>query len=226
MGRELVDELVYVDASPRAIAEWLGPEVVDDAWRFDLGRLDAAHAVQITVPAEASELPFELHLVDGDLGWRVTRPGLLPGASRWAGHVTLHAVLSPGDPRWEASDAELVMAAERRLTQVVVLGSGQPVVQRVPEWAPLLRLTAQPSLARCLEAYDRLGIVGIGPRGGFRPMSMVDELALLEAVRTTPVPSGKRAAKRATYQRDAHRMLFERPVRLPDTADPRIGISD
>src|SRR5690606_957661 len=64
VGREHVERLLFVDASPRTVGTWLPAEVLDEGWRFDLARLEGRQAAQVTLPvAGADALPWELHVV-------------------------------------------------------------------------------------------------------------------------------------------------------------------
>jgi protoporphyrinogen oxidase len=224
-GREHVDRLVLTDAPPHEVGAWLPADVLDDAWRFDLSRLSAAHAVQVTVPAAADHLPWDLHVVDADRPfWRLTRPGVLPGESRWAGWVTAHLTLTADDPLWRGTDAQLADAVRQSLSGIAEAGGSDAIVQRLPEAVPLHRLTTAMSLARRLDALDDLGVVGIGARGAFRHVDEGGELAFLEALAAQDDrdrgAARRPGEKRVIYQREVHRALFERPVRLPDRATP------
>lgn len=220
VGREHVDSLVFVDATPLTVADWLPPEQLDDAARFDTGRLRAADAVEVTVRAEAGDLPWDVHIVDTDVPfWRLTRPGDLAGASAWRDAVTAHVTV-PGDaPTGDRALVDAVLAGLRRFVEI--RGGGEPIVRRLPGAVPLHGLTTAMHLGRRLELYDSLGIVGIGSRGAFRPADVTEEVALVERVLDTPP-----APKRACNQREVHRSLFERPVRLPARASPWNAFAD
>lgn len=225
-GREHVDELLAVDLSPRALAERLPDEVVDEAWRFDAARLATAHRVQVTVPARADSLPWDLHVVDAERPfWRLTRPGLLPGEQRWDGMVTAHLTLNEDDPLWRVDDDALGATVRDALADIATV-EGDPIVQRLPDAVPLHRITTAPALARRLDALDGLGVLAVGPRAAFRPMDAAEEAALVDAIVGREPRAGPPGARRVIDQHDVHRERFERPVRLPGRASPRPYASD
>jgi hypothetical protein len=221
VGREHVDRLLLVDEAPRASTPWLPDDVAGEAWRFDAGRLDTAHEVRVTFAAALNDLPFELHVVDAHLPfWRVTRPSLLP-----EGHcderVAVDLTLSGVDPLWCGTDGALAEAVRGALSGLVDVELSGAVVARVRDGVPIHRLTSQPSLVRRLDVCDALGWVGVGARGAFRHLDPALELALLAGVLDTAPPDG-----RAVWQREVHRNLFERPVRLPRRVSPWAAVAD
>lgn len=216
-GREHVDRRVWVERTPREIADLLPPDLIDEPWRYDLTRLGSAHAVEVTFGVDRTDLPFETHLLDTGPAWRILRPGVLPGESDAMIRVDL--TLSEDDPLWAGEDAALVEAARASVGDLVSLGTA--TVRRHEHAVPISSLVTALSLGRRLDTLDAMGIVGIGARGAHRSMTPADEAALLLDIESRPAPDNKLAA-----QREAHRQRFERPVRLPPRASPWGLISD
>lgn len=221
VGRELVEDVLFVDVPPGEVVSWLPEEQVDAKTAFQTARLVCGDRLQVTLRADAEALPWACHLaVEGGPAWLLTRPGLLPGCARWIGHVTAHVTLAPGE---EAAD--VVERVREQLGALVSLRGGEPFVQRLAGATPMLNLVAQPALGHVLGLFDRLGIVGVG-RGAFRDLEAWEHLTMLQQTLDCPPPTGRREPKRVVWQRDAHRVVAERPVRLPDQFDARLIVSD
>jgi hypothetical protein len=216
-GREHVGGRLYLERRPLEVMAMLPEASVDEPWRYDVSRLPGAHAVEVTFATGPCSLPFEVHLLDGGPAWRVIRPGALPGEA--GGTVRVDLSLADGDPLWGRDDAAIVAAAARSVSALVAVSGG--VVRRRPWAVPTLGLVSALSLGRRLDAYDALGIVGVGARGAHRPFGLGDEVALVSDVIARP-PTEKKLAS----QRETHRQRLERPVRLPPKASPWVLISD
>ncbi len=209
-GRRIHCDLALFQRSPVVASGWLGGEL-EPRERWDLKRLGAAHAVQVTLPARCEHLPWVTHVIDADKPfWRLSRPGLLPGGERWQGHLTAHLSLADTDPLWSSEDGAMADAVRQALLGLADPIRGEALVQRRPHAVPWSGQTSSVALGRRLEVLDQAGIVLMGPEGAHQLLDPAQ--ALQHAL----------ALVDATSQRQVHRDLLERRVRLSAQASPRL----
>jgi len=203
-GRQEVSGRVFWAGALPHLGTLLG-DALDDGTRWDLARLGCRHRVQVAceVGEAAASLPAELHIVRGEAPFfRLTRPGLLPGAGELSGVVVAHLCRAPGDGLWEQSDAELGETVSGALAQLGLPSGVEARVQRLTDYDPCWVGPWHPVLVRAAEALSPLGIHLAGRSAAYEWVDAGRELLHVAAL----------AAGDAVPARELARTLLDPPV--------------
>ncbi len=206
-GRLEVDgRLFYTGPLPRLV-DLLG-DALDEGLRWDLGRMEHRHRIQVAVrvDGDTGDLPAELHVVRGDAPFfRVTAPGVLPGCGELASVLVTHLSCREEDEVWQASDEEIARRVVAALPAV-----GLPVasargarVERLAHYDPAWIGAWHPVLVRVLLAMQSLGVALSGRSGAYQWADPGRELLHLQALATAE----------SVDPRELARTLLDPPVR-------------
>jgi hypothetical protein len=189
-GRELVDELVFVDLEPARLLSLLPAEAVPAGLHRELARLPAAGEVVVELHGAASALPWVVHVADAARpGFRVFRPADAPGVPS-PHRVQVQLAALADDPVW-LDDSAAGAAALRTVRGLV----DDATVHRIERSAgALIRCApaAEAALDRALQAWGPLGLVPVGPRALHAPLDLEDEATWLTLVTSGTSPQQAR----------------------------------
>jgi hypothetical protein len=179
---------VFVDVPPAQVVAWIASA---GALATDVATLAARDAVQVTVRG-GDELPFETHVLDGDVPfWRLSRFGLVH--DDLAGTVTAHFSVEADAPDADWA-GDTVAGLERCGVRGVDAGGArvQRVRAQIPRWTGnhLVRMR------RYLLAMEELEVTPVGAAGLHAPLDLAQELAWLDAVTGEERPPLREAARR------------------------------
>jgi len=170
-GRELVPGPLFTDLAPWQLAPWLEGELAAPP------QGPGALSVEVELPAAAA-LPYDVGWVLGERPPLVAvRAALDPSGCVRSDAVVAELRLPPFHPARRLDDRALASLARTLLDGMVELAPGPARVSRGP--GPVVDGPSAAAWRGLAEAYQRLGVVPLGPTGWQLPHRWADELASL-----------------------------------------------
>ena len=211
-GRERVDHPVWADMHPEQVLSLVPPQELSQALLHAVKCLAYASSVRCYV-AGTLYSPSQIIENCSDTGegwWRIWEAGQWPGGRHLKGLCVVESVIQRRHP-WTVMTDDGILAQIVSATQgVMIPGQGEGWVQRTQDSVPLPTSEGLPHRSRLMRAYDQWGLVACGSAALHRASTMEEDAWLYDALRQQLYDDGH-----ALNQRSIHRIIFERPVKIP-----------